>query len=122
MLMTLGEYKSDIEMLNQAPLAGERAPNFRSFRYNSTGLTLNPIVKDQGMTEQPGDGDAQYCHTYKVFVGLFETGIPDEAYEPGAVWEMSRNNGGSFSKFYVLQPTVEKQLWREMILTPALIG
>ena len=68
----------------------ECGQSFRTVSSQGVTLSLNPCVKDQGMTQQPGNGDVEYCQTYLVYVGRFaiqEDSIPSAAFEVGAAWE-----------------------------------
>ena len=98
--------------------------NFRTVSSQGVTLSINPCVKDQGMTQQPGNGDVQYCQTYLVYVGRFaieEDSIPAAAFEVGAEWEMTNRSGENIA-YSVLQPVKETGLWNDVILTPSLIS
>lgn len=102
----------------------EYGQSFRTVSSQGVTLSLNPCVKDQGMTQQPGNGDVQYCQTYLVYVGRFaieEDAIPPAAFEVGAEWQMT-NRAGDTINYSVLQPVKEAGLYNEVILIPSLIS
>lgn len=112
------EYKNEVESF---AALGELT---RKVRYGDTELAINPFFQHKGMTRQPGVGDVEYYETWKLFVGKFvlkEQGIPKTAFNAGEEWEYSEDDGASWEKLVVLQPSKNTPRWYEVILTPALL-
>ncbi len=98
--------------------------SFRVFKYNGVTLRLNPVVDDQGITERPGLGDVEFCHTFLVTVGEYAIQtqrLPESAFEDGAEWEMQVRKG-PWQKMTVIEPAKDCGIYRELLMTPALIS
>lgn len=118
-MFTAADYKDSV----QARI--EMGGNFRKFRYNNIELGLMPNADHLGMTQRPGTSDVEYVDSYRVWVGQFEVderSLPEDAFTPGAEWEMSENNGATWRTMAVVEPPKRQPQWYEMIMTPALIS
>ncbi|MEM9806617.1 MAG: hypothetical protein AAF959_15190 [Cyanobacteria bacterium P01_D01_bin.56] len=115
MVFTAAEYKQCVQ--DRINFGG----NFRRMRYNSTELQLMPNMDSLGMGDRKRDTEAisgLFFEQWRVWLGVFEQtalSLPAAAFQIGANWEISEDNGVSWFGAFILRPPVRQPQWYECI-------